>query len=426
MVVEFRGCSHLLASPQPRAAAQPPTCLIASDQPLQLWVSTIDSDNIEIAIDGQPLDALTGLAQAGGRLFEVAVPAAAAELRVSSGSPRETATWRLQLRPDHLHQNKRELQQAVRDLADLAAAQGFLERQLDIAKDPGIRGFIRSTLARIEYRVGNFTAAIELLQLAMAEHRKWHDVQSQVDDGTLMFQTLFYQLEDIPRAGELLRQLPEAVGGDATSEQLLAYYRGAMARRMGDTRAAIHWLTEAAASAHHFRLSRLRQQAEQLLALQLNSQGQHQRAASLLERSAAELAELPPCEAGQLFNNVGWHRLLAAESGQSIGDPLPPLQRAEALLAECDEQQRVNLQINLSLAHWQRGDAAQASNHLDSATKLTHQPKLRWLLWWREIEARIALSRGHLDSALELYSDLAHLAGTVSSPEALWLSLIHI
>ncbi|MEM1179485.1 MAG: CHAT domain-containing protein [Acidobacteriota bacterium] len=422
--VHFSGCRHLLGP------LDDPTCVVAPHKPLLLWIPT--GGPVEISIDGAPWSTAEPESRADGSFLRLELPPTPRHLAVRAGDEGRPP-WRLQLLDDPARGEKSRFKDTFKDRLGSAVDQSMVEEalaamadELEGALDPAVRGYVASTLGRYHFQTGHNAAASEHLRRAILEHRSWRDVKGEVNDSTLLFRVLFYELEQVDDAGALLDALPEAAAGYMDSEYLLHYARGSFARRTGDVRGALGRLGAAAELARRFGHSKWRIQSEQLLGLLLADLGQYDKAEALLNALLSEVDGEADCEAAHLRNAVAWKRLLSREAGRATADPMPLLRQAadEFRAHHCQQEERLNVELNLALGHWQNGDVEQAASHLRAATELTERPQLRSLLWWRELQARVALSRGHRREAAELYRDLAELARQLSAPNAAWRAAV--
>ncbi|MEM6794477.1 MAG: hypothetical protein AAF725_10885, partial [Acidobacteriota bacterium] len=424
--VLYRGCAHVLGP------LDEPTCVLAPEASLRLWVPALGQ--AEIQTDGAPWRPAAGEKLEGGSLISPAPPPRPRQLAVRvAGDPRPPWRLRLRLLTQASRDERSRLIKIAQDLLKeggaqpKAAAAEALRGELMSVRDPAVRSSIGSTIARLRWDLGqgDLSAASESFRLAIAEHRGWRDFKSEIDDATLLFRLLFYDLEDVDGARRILESLPESAAGHMESEYLLAYTRGSLARRTGDVRGALGGLRRAADLARRFGDLQWRINAEQLLALQLTALGQHGKAESLFQALLGESESLRACRKGQLLNAAAWQGLLAREAGRATPDPLPLLLRASAALDECpasdsSREERLNVELNMALGHLQNGSVEEAGRHLQAATEITEQPPLRLLLWWRELQARVVMSRGQLQEAARLYRDLAELSRRLSAPGAAW------
>lgn len=214
-------------------------------------------------------------------------------------------------------------------------------------------------------------------------------------------------------------QLPPKVPGE--SLYLLAFYRGQLAKNEGDYRSALTAFQEAV------------EIAEQVLWLEIQSWYPKHELASLLSdlgrfREAEERFKsleqmpqyLPLCEWAKFLNNQGWFALRAREAGESFPDPSPLFKRALETYKTCEtftKDKEFNLLLNLALAHLQEGRVQPAKDVLAQAHGLATDAPLYQKLWWRDLEARIALRDGRREEALRGFQELEALALATSSPD---------
>jgi tetratricopeptide (TPR) repeat protein len=128
----------------------------------------------------------------------------------------------------------------------------------------------------------------------------------------------------------------------------------------------------------------------------------------------------------RLLNNHGWSLVLAREAGEQMEDPLPLLESARELFDKLEErmEQRVNVRLSIALAHLQNGNPRSARAALDEAAALVEEPPAQQRLWWLDIEARLALTEGRAQGALELYERLDALAAGAFDPGGRWRAAI--
>lgn len=79
------------------------------------------------------------------------------------------------------------------------------------------------------------------------------------------------------------------------------------------------------------------------------------------------MAQTRRCQEIRLANSIGWVRLEGQINGMSLGDPLPPLRRADQLYrldpGDCDPQTGLNLLANLAAAACLAGDRGAAAGY---------------------------------------------------------------
>jgi hypothetical protein len=134
-------------------------------------------------------------------------------------------------------------------------------------------------------------------------------------------------------------------------------------------------------------------------------------------------ADADACEHARLLTNAAWNRLLALEAGEPAEDPTPMLEQVRALYEDgCDAQvdSRVNVHLNLALASLQAGRTDDAQAQLEAAEPLRGQASAGLSLWWRDLDARLALAQSRPRDALRAYEELDALASAGAAPEAQW------
>lgn len=199
----------------------------------------------------------------------------------------------------------------------------------------------------------------------------------------------------------------------AETRYLVAFYRGALAERAGDYRSALAENEKAMEIAERVRLKSFQRHAEQKQALLLRAVGRSRDAVQLFEHLSRTADAADTCTVGQLLGNQAWTTLLAREAGERFEDPSPLLEEALATYETCAEvtaEKRANILINLALAHLQADRLPQAKDFLARAHEIEPQPPLPHLLWWLDLEARIALRENRPTEALHRFADLERLA----------------
>jgi cellulose synthase operon protein C len=206
----------------------------------------------------------------------------------------------------------------------------------------------------------------------------------------------------------------------AESRWEVAYYRAMLAEREGDYRSAMTEVQEAEEIAKRVKLERYRWMAEQRRGLILTAVGRFSEAVQIFARLRREPFALTPCEEAQVPSNQAWAMLLAHEAGERLGDPTPHLETALAIFETCEKfrpGQRMNILIDLALAHLQEGRLAQAKELLARARKLDPDPRLLNLLWFLDLEARISMREGRPAEALRLFGRIEEVASVAGSPD---------
>jgi tetratricopeptide (TPR) repeat protein len=418
--VEYAGCETVYRGP----AARSPVCVLGEDRELRLWVGAPAGAEIELAADGRPLTC-RGTTVQGGLRFDLAIPEGAGELAVRAAATGGKAVWILPLadsdRPPWFQRVEE-----LRAGRQAEAARRLLEEKIDSSSSLE-QGVALGRLARLELQRGEPQRAEALLIRAIDAHRETGRIFDQHRDAAPV---LFLRIQDrrFSEARALLEALPPMAQAPAEAAYFGAYYRGLLAGRVGDSRSALRHLGAAAEQAERLGLAQERRWAEQVLGWNLRRLGRSREAARIYSRLEDE--ESQPCDRALLLTNHAWSLLLALEAGESAADPVPLLEEAlqiyRAHSGECflPVDRRVNVLINLALAHVHAGRPDLAREYLDRGRELAPSLKAHEVLWRLDIEARLDVAAGRPEAALELYAELAELAATTRSPEARWRSAV--
>lgn len=329
-------------------------CVLEPGREMRLWVKTSLEGRIEIRAGGERIDAV-GEPAGQGQRFALKIPAGAETVSVLVQSPDGAAAWSLDLR--------------------LQVRQTRLEGARDLIEES------RQTAALLNQW-------IEGLQLAAAR---------ETLDG--------------------LRLPPKA---PALSRCIESFYRGRLAEKEGDYRTALAEMQNVVEIARRVKEEEVQWQAEETLGLLLLGVGRSRDSVEIFERLSRMSQAQKPCNRAPLLTNQAWSVLLAREAGESFEDPTPLFESALEMYEPCKSfkpGKRINLLINLALAHWQEGRLEQAKDRLDQARKLEAHATLFHRLWWLDLEARIALREDLPAEALSRFQSLEELALETTSPE---------
>ncbi len=361
-IVEYFGCTAVL---EPGGV-----CVLSAQRRLRLWVESPHENRIDLRVDGRRIQA-DGVAVREGQRLTVAIPPGAKKLEVRVEDPRKTGTWSLAL----------------------VDATGGGDRAA--ATTGGVLSPRRDVIGEIDAQTTKVYGLLRARDLAAARAT----------------------LADLV--------LPSQAPGDA--RYLLAFYRALLAEREGDFRAALAEVHQAIEIAERVQPARHLWLAEEELALLLRGIGRSREAALLFSRLRQAPQAGSTCEEAQLLNNLAWSTLLAREAGEdraggpaasALADPGPLLEEALAKYESCpsaDAERKVNVLINLALAHLQEGRAVPAAGLLARAHALEEHPPLPHQLWWLDLEGRIALAEGRQRAALERFTALEELAAGTGS-----------
>jgi hypothetical protein len=440
LAVEYAGCAEVLRDG--------PVCLLAADAAgkggrLILWLPRSDLaagaragpgrepvDELDLRLDGRRLDPRRVPAGEGERL-ELDLPASGGRLVVRRVTARGEEAWSLRLAPRSPEppwlRDAMRLAKSGR-AGDLPRARDLLAAHLDGAP-PALRPRVLGALARLP---ADEPQEARLARAMAARHAAGQMLGEAFDAAALAHR----RAEALDLAGAEQALAAAALPPTAPAEALVAagYERGVIARQAGDVRTALREIRAAAERAARLGLGRFRVAAEHERALLLRDLGRLAEGEAVLARLDRESPTSDPCEIQDRSANRGWGRLLARETGQDLGDPVPFLvaARDQAASGACPEPHRVlNAALNLALAHLQearkdgaRGGAAAAAAAAELATarRLAAAATGEERLWAGELEARLAAARGDTGEALRRYRALAADARRSGSREALWRS----
>jgi hypothetical protein len=359
----------------------------------------------------------------GGKRYEVTLDAGDAELRVLAERGAATQAWRLGLQHEPPAAWLSEAKAADR-ARDFDRARQVLAQHMPVASGLERRRSL-SRLGRVELHAGNEAAAEETMRRVIAEHRDAGDTLELVDDSTALVYMLILHAR-FADARALLTDLTPTSEWPAEARYYFHYYGGLLASETADLRNALYEFDEAAREAERLDLAALRVAVAQMYAIQLARLGRWSESSDVLAPLASESSAMKACDRGRLLTNVAWALLLAREAEAPAADPVPVLAQSQRAFDKgCPEDRygRVNVFVNLALAHIQTGDTEGASTALAQAWALDPDPAARVVLWRLDLEGRVALAKDDANGALDAYGRLEQLAAANYAPDAHWRAL---
>ncbi|HYV46529.1 MAG TPA: CHAT domain-containing protein [Myxococcaceae bacterium] len=403
--VEYAGCL---------AVVRGPTCELKPDRELRVLAAVPAGSRLVILADGKELDASGGN---GLRTLHLPPGAAAVDVVLVDAGGRRSAPWRLAVRNPGRAPVLVQAMELVPKGGIADAAKLLAERRADLAEEDRARA--DSMIARASLATGHREEGIAQLAASAAAHERLGHAAEATRD-TLAQAFTLVDLWRFEEARAALAAADRRTRDYDEGRAQAAYYRGLLSRESGDLRSALRQLEEAAAGAERLGMTLDREAAVMALAVALRQLG---RPGAALER-LKELHPGDPCNAGTLANNTAWAMLAAGDD--SLGDPVPHLERALAIFrAGCPRAPEVaNQLLNLALAELRRGDLDAAAARLKEARGEGGPPEPRSVLWWLDVEARIALGRGKSAEALGLYRRLEALAAAAGSGEGRWRAAV--
>lgn len=403
----------------PKAAV----CELPADRTLRVWAPSRFARFFASGAGGAALQAVALREPDGGATFRVTVPEGASEIRVVTGTGADRAIRvAAKTSPGWLDRAK-----AARQRGDTDEALS-LARAAEGSGDPVDRAFALGLRARIELAANHPDVAFPLLRESAGVHRKAGRLSDAADDSFALAFALNQRSHHYTEARAVLDDVRSWVGPYPDGRARESYYRGQLAVETGDARAAFALLREARAHAVRLGLSVLERNAINAYALELELVGRRSEALETLRRLASDLAtaaDAGPCEKVEVAINASYGVLLGneeASEGDRATDPTPELETALAATdAGCkDRYLRSAVLGNLALAALQRGDAAAAKKRLATARAGTTEARAVEMLFWHDLEGRIALAENDAKRALAAFDEEVALAESILSFEGQW------
>ena len=402
-------------------------CERPADGVLRVWVSA-PADAVTFATASAPVG-VEGVAEvSGGALHRVVVPRNANELRVLS---RTGSTLRVVRLADRSAPDWVDRARALRQSGDIDGASALVLDH-EASSNEADRAFAQGLRARLLLSAGKAEASFPIFRESAGLHRKLGRISDAADDRFALAFALNQRSHRYAEARAVLDEVHADVAEYADGRVREAYYRGTLATETGDARGALQHLSDASEHAQRLGLAQLERNARNAYALQLALVGRADEALELLtvlDRQVAISADASACERAEVAINTGFGALLVNEhrardpaSETKLVDALEPLERALALCTDrCkDRYLRTAALGNLALAAVQHGDLPRARRRLAEARAGIDGARAVEILFWHEVDGRIALAAHEDARALAAFEEEARRARETVSFEAEW------
>ncbi|NUN15950.1 MAG: CHAT domain-containing protein [Myxococcales bacterium] len=191
------------------------------------------------------------------------------------------------------------------------------------------------------------------------------------------------------------------------------YYLAILFLETGDIRSSLELVEETIPIFRHLGMTTMENDSVDVQAQILAFLGRQAEAENLRTQHLIRIGTPDPCMTGHWNNNSAWDRLMLREQQgtASTPDPRPLLLKAADIFAgQCATRRnwwRANIFVNLALAETQLGNLDAAEGYLTAARLQGETLTGSIAEWAKEIEARIALARGDLDRAWQLWCSSA-------------------
>lgn len=395
-----------------------PLCRFRPGSQFELWVEAEAVSEVVVTADGEPL-AAEGLEAGGGWRFPLAIPAGATSLAVHLGRNNRPPGpgWSLRLAPPEEVGWLGEIQ-ALLGAGKIDKAKELLKALLSSAPVLGQALLLRA-LAMAAEAGGDREGAIEAFARASAADRTQGRLSGEVGNGVQQAR-LELEAGRFAAARQTLDALPALEPLPATLKVEVAFYRGLLADAVGDFRRALAALRAAAELAARLDLSHRRWQVELVLARLYSDLGRRDEAEPLFARLAASSDPERPCDRAVLLDNRAWSWLMAREGGAEPPDPTPLLEEARTIF---DQQAcrgatgRLNVRMNLALAHLSTGHPERAEAVLAEARPLVAEANRRQLWEWQGLAGRLASAQQRPAEARRHYLAMRESAEAALSPD---------
>lgn len=399
--VEFYGCLEVQKGP---------LCILDAEAEFRLWVPAAPDREIDLRLDGKPIEAAREAREDGVLLrvnlappaqrLEVAVDRVTGEraefsltLQTSPKTPRPEfiAAW------EFVHTQSHDSERAFHH-------RGILEDLLS-QLNAGDRVECLRLLARLATRLEEPQVAVREYRQAVDLALKFGMIGKASQDALAASFLLSNRLDDLVEAERWLDRQSQISRGDPYTHALAPYFQGLLAYNQGDLERALQEFSLAGYRARRLDLQSELRQALQMHGLVLSRLGRDDEARALFEQAVALTSETTtPCARAELMTNIAASHMRTLQEGRTGEDPTPFLKQALALNLDpkgCNNPPMADrARLELAWVALLHGDLQMAQNRIEQvpAARLRDPSdramRLRLLTW-------LALARGEAKQALE-------------------------
>lgn len=409
--IELAGCA---------AVSRGPVCEIDPGASIRLWIGDPSGD-VEVAIDGARATPAFVPAR-GGRRAEIAIPAGSKEIVARVG-------WR-SLR---VAVASRETSDEIRS-AEKLRAEGKLDdaaaslARVPLSVSPAIALAKKRLAARLAFDRRDAAKGLAMLRETAIEALALGRVSDEHDDRFARAAKLIDVSRSFAEARAELDALASARGPDrAYSKGVIeaAYYRARIEVETGDLRAALRSLDEVEEGMERLGLGDYTIAVRSERAGILSAFGRYEEAISERRKIVESLPQgAPPCRRARAANNLGWTLIRASAAGASAADPIAVLEEAVPVARSGCPLGLGYLLTNLAIALYDRDRTADAEVALQQARDGSRSSSVEDAVWWRLVDAGIALKKRSFRDALTRYEELSAMSRALMLPEATFLSAL--
>ncbi|MEL7305128.1 MAG: CHAT domain-containing protein [Myxococcota bacterium] len=390
-------------------------CLFDPGDSLSLWFEDLrglgTQARIDVTLNGETLDPKLRESRAGGVFLQFEIPDGVHRLKVRSNLRHG---FDLALHPRAPEDPTLDKARRLWDEDRAREARDLLQQALD-ATPIERRGSVLSLLGRLQRSVGSAASASEVLEDAIAHHRKFGTLSAVVNDATLLVYIARESGGDLSEARMRLSALHDLALNHAMSAYLKGYYEGMLSSYFGETREALAAFEETSEIASRMGWEGRVAMVQQLLSPLLQRIGHHDQAIDNASQIVTGvLSDGNACAKVEALTNYAWSILLFRETDGELdasdlafdGDAAQVLSRALETQPRCRDVREAlaTIHSNRVLDALQRRSASEARDALTALQSIetVSVDVTRWML---DLRGRLALLEDEPKRALLIYQD---------------------